>query len=71
MLYMARMKFFYTIKTLKWFLTYRADSYENDANKEEVMEIIDKRAKQLYEIDKLLFDKIDMPVLIPDRILDS
>ena len=28
MLYMARMKFYYTVKTLKWFLLYRSDSYD-------------------------------------------
>ena len=28
MLYMARMKFYYTVKTLKWFLLFRSDSYD-------------------------------------------
>ena len=28
MLYMTRMKFYYTVKTLKWFLLYRSDSYD-------------------------------------------
>ena len=28
-LYMARMKFYYTIKTLKWFLLYRSDQYDD------------------------------------------
>ena len=27
-LYMARMKFYYIVKTLKWFLLYRQDNYE-------------------------------------------
>jgi len=29
MLYMARMKFYYTVKTLKWFLLYRSDQYDD------------------------------------------
>jgi len=29
MLYMARMKFYYTVKTLKWFLLFRSDQYDD------------------------------------------
>lgn len=35
------------------------------------MEQIEKRAKQLYEIDVVLFDGVDLPVLIPDKIIES
>ena len=36
-----------------------------------MMKLIQKRAKQLYEIDVVLFDKVDLPVLIPDNIIES
>ena len=70
-LYMARMKFFYTVKTLKWFMTYRSYTYADESAVKERDELIEQRAKQLYEIDMVLFDKVDMPVLIPDRIIES
>ena len=69
MLYMTRMKFYYTVKTLKWFLLYRSDQYNDVQDVKDLMELIEKRAKQLYEIDVVLFDKVDLPVLIPDRIV--
>ena len=36
-----------------------------------MLKLVRKRSKQLYEIDVLLFDKIDCPVLIPQNIVDS
>lgn len=44
MLYMARMKFFYTMKTLKWFLTYRYDQDADEEKVRELTELIEKRA---------------------------
>ena len=35
------------------------------------MELIEKRAKQLYEIDVVLFEGVELPVFIPDKILES
>ena len=32
---------------------------------------VQRRAKQLYEMDTVLFEKIELPVLIPDIIVDS
>lgn len=68
---MLRMKFQYTVKTLKWFLLYRADSYSDSEEVEKLMKLIRKRAKQLYEMDMILFDPYDLPVLIPAVILDA
>ena len=70
-LYMARMKFYYTIKTLKWFLLFRSDQYDDMEAVQEMVALVQKRARQLYEIDQTLFDKIELPVLIPDAILQS
>ncbi len=36
-----------------------------------MMKLVQKRTKQLYEMDMVLFDKVDMPVLIPQNIVDS
>ena len=36
-----------------------------------MMKLIRKRAKQLYEMDMILFDPYDLPVLIPTVILDA
>ncbi len=36
-----------------------------------MLSIIQTRAKQLFEIDCVLFDRVDLPVFIPDVILDS
>ena len=36
-----------------------------------MIKLVAKRTKQLYEMDIVLFDKIDMPVLIPQAIVDS
>lgn len=36
-----------------------------------MLSLIKKRSKQLYEMDAVLFDKIEMPVLIPKQIVDS
>jgi len=36
-----------------------------------MIKLVAKRTKQLYEMDLVLFDKIDMPVLIPQAIVDS
>ena len=33
--------------------------------------LVQKRARQLYEIDQTLFEKGDLPVLIPDAIIQS
>ena len=68
---MCRMKFQYTVKTLKWFLLYRADQYNDSEEIENVMKLIRRRAKQLYEMDMILFDPYDLPVLIPTVILDA
>ena len=38
---------------------------------QDLMKLVQKRAKQLYEIDCVLFSKIELPVLIPDIILES
>ena len=35
------------------------------------MKLVQKRSKQLYEMDVVLFDKIDLPVLIPEDIIES
>ena len=36
-----------------------------------MMELIVKRAQQLYEIDTVLFEGVELPVLIPDKIIES
>lgn len=38
---------------------------------QEMVSLVRKRSKQLYEMDCVLFDKVDFPVLIPQNILDS
>ena len=35
------------------------------------MKLVVKRTKQLYEMDLVLFDKVELPVLIPEIILES
>ena len=35
------------------------------------MKLIQKRTKQLYELDCILFEKHELPVLIPEIILES
>ena len=35
------------------------------------MKLVKKRSKQLYEMDQVLFDKIDLPCIIPEIILES
>ena len=54
-LYLCRMKFYFTVKTIKWFLIYRHDNYTDEAMTD-LMETLDKRAHQLFEIDQVLFD---------------
>ena len=36
-----------------------------------MMKQVQRRAKQLYEMDQVLFEKIDLPVFVPDVILES
>ena len=36
-----------------------------------MMKQVQRRAKQLYEIDQVLFEKIDLPVFVPDVIVES
>ena len=36
-----------------------------------MMKQVQRRAKQLYEMDQVLFEKIELPVFVPDIILDS
>ena len=68
---MCRMKFMYTVKTLQWFLLYRDSNYDDSAAIQELMKLIRKRAKQLHEMDVVLFDGMDLPVMIPSYILDQ
>lgn len=58
LLYLNRMKFYFTIKTLKWFLLFRSDDYDLE-DIQNLVDLIKKRAKQLYEIDVVLFDKVE------------
>ena len=44
-LYLVRMKLYYTVKMLKWFLLNRSDNYEDVMEVKELMERIEKRAK--------------------------
>ena len=36
-----------------------------------MMKQVQRRAKQLYEMDQVLFDKIELPVFVPEKILDA
>lgn len=36
-----------------------------------LMKLVQKRAKQLFEMDVILFEKNDLPVLIPTLIIES
>lgn len=42
---MARMKFFYTVKTLKWFMTYRSYTYADESAVKERDDLIEQRAR--------------------------
>ena len=69
---MCRMKFYFTIKCLKWFILYRSDQYSGPDEINSIMDLIKKRAKQLFEMDMVLFgEKNDLPILIPDAITAS
>ena len=69
-MYMLRMKFFFTLKTLKWFLMHRSENYTSE-QMSDLAGDIHTRSKQLYEVDCLLFGGVDLPVLLPKNIVMS
>lgn len=38
---------------------------------QDLLKLVKKRSKQLYELDYILFDGLELPVFIPDIILES